>query len=695
MGVEKSAKEMPPPPLPRRVVDRKAVGGGDGEIMPPPPPVRKAEPMSSKDKAGGPVTPTLPLPMPAMEDGDKDDSGVQIMLPPPSIMQSHTGTPRPTMHAWPKRKPDNGALRAELLSLGETEIKPVVPEGTPSTGEEADLKMKKIPTSTSRRSYEEPQWSGLPSAEYAFEVIKSGVVASKEIISRSDRGYVLLGRDPEQVDIVLAHPSLSRVHAAIQFRKDDPIAYLIDLNSTHGTFLNKKRVQSGKYIAMSVGDVVKFGDSSRIYVLLGPSEASDRTVKIKDPTQEVQKDPVQLERELAVSEQRKKLQEVTWGMDEDAVEEEEETEGAKEELVPENLSKKQRQVLDRIEAKKGKILSMQQELSNIRNKEVSSELTDGQVNRISQLEERMRQLEESIEDSYSNLRENSVSSKSKKRERRKSMEGELDSDNDDFFDRTTEVSSARTTTGSREGQAETENTLKSKQKQYLEEQKMLEKEYSKASLRLGGEIAGGEADALDSFMSSNDRSILEENLRDLVRRMDKNREKLSKVGDLLSLAQGASLESIPLPSNRKATPPKTLPGTDKLDTVEKAFQVSPPEVTRAPALVSTYGTEAQPEKPQADMRLEPGEIQSERCFLWPPVLTGSPLHSRTSLCLTELDEPDEFKHPSEHKRARRVGPLLPKRTAEHEAQEKGLYDWKPPEDQRGDGRSKLNDKFGY
>ncbi|KAJ8902223.1 hypothetical protein NDN08_006631 [Rhodosorus marinus] len=326
MGVEESTEEMPPPPLPRRVVERKSAGGGDGEIMPPPP-VRKAEPMSSKGKAGGPVIPPPPLPIEAMEDLDEDNGGVQIMLPPPSIMQSHTGTPRPTMQAWPKRKPDAGALRAELLSLGESEIKPVVPEAIPSTGEGADPNQRKIPTPTSRPSYEEPQWSGLPSAEYAFEVIKSGVIASKEIISRSDRGYVLLGRDPEQVDLVLAHPSLSRVHAAIQFRKNDPIAYLIDLNSTHGTFLNKKRVQSGKYTAMSVGDVVKFGESSRIYVLLGPSDANDRTVKIKEPTQEVEKDPAQVERELAVSEQRKKLQEVTWGMGEDAVEEEEETGG--------------------------------------------------------------------------------------------------------------------------------------------------------------------------------------------------------------------------------------------------------------------------------------------------------------------------------------------------------------------------------
>ncbi|KAJ8902222.1 hypothetical protein NDN08_006630 [Rhodosorus marinus] len=351
--------------------------------------------------------------------------------------------------------------------------------------------------------------------------------------------------------------------------------------------------------------------------------------------------------------------------------------GAMEELVPENLSKKQRQVLDRIEAKKGKILSMQQELSNIRNKEVSSELTDGQVNRISQLEERMRQLEESIEDSYSNLRESSVSSKSRKRGRGKAIEVELDADNDDFFDRTAEVFSTRATSGDKEDeQAETENTLKTKQKHYQEEQKMLEKEYSQASLRLKRESAGGEEDALDSFMSSNDRSILEENLRDLERRMDKNREKLHKVGDLLSLAQGPSpsLEAIPLPPNRNASTPKILPSSNQLNTVEKAFKLSPPRVMRAPAPISTYETEEQPEKPQPE-KPQPEKPQPDKRL--------------------EPDEPDEFKNPSEHKKAKRLGPSLPRRNTENEAQEKGIYDWKPPEDQRGDGRSKLNDKFGY
>lgn len=44
--------------------------------------------------------------------------------------------------------------------------------------------------------------------------------------------------------------------------------YLIDLKSTHGTFLNHKKIDDSRYIELMEKDVVRFGASTREYVLM-------------------------------------------------------------------------------------------------------------------------------------------------------------------------------------------------------------------------------------------------------------------------------------------------------------------------------------------------------------------------------------------------------------------------------------------
>lgn len=56
----------------------------------------------------------------------------------------------------------------------------------------------------------------------------------------------------------MAHPTVSRYHAILQFRStfsasdDKKGFYLFDLGSTHGTFLNKQRIQPRTYIKVQV-----------------------------------------------------------------------------------------------------------------------------------------------------------------------------------------------------------------------------------------------------------------------------------------------------------------------------------------------------------------------------------------------------------------------------------------------------------
>ncbi|KAJ1739977.1 hypothetical protein LPJ78_000272 [Coemansia sp. RSA 989] len=80
----------------------------------------------------------------------------------------------------------------------------------------------------------------------------------------------LFGRDRKVADIPTDHPSCSSQHAVLQYRQasDAVKPYLIDLASTNGTFLNGQRVPTQRFIELRSEDVVKFGFSTREYVLL-------------------------------------------------------------------------------------------------------------------------------------------------------------------------------------------------------------------------------------------------------------------------------------------------------------------------------------------------------------------------------------------------------------------------------------------
>ena len=112
-------------------------------------------------------------------------------------------------------------------------------------------------------------------------MIKNGIVIRE--ISINKKPFHVFGRLPG-CDVVLDHPSVSRYHAVLQCRptsdgKDtqdttlfstnptEAGLYVYDLGSTHGTFLNKSRVQPRCYYRMRVGQMVRLGGSSRLFVL--------------------------------------------------------------------------------------------------------------------------------------------------------------------------------------------------------------------------------------------------------------------------------------------------------------------------------------------------------------------------------------------------------------------------------------------
>merc|ERR1711907_423550 len=75
--------------------------------------------------------------------------------------------------------------------------------------------------------------------------------------------------------ILLEHQSISRNHCVIQFgmgKEGFVQLYLYDLGSTHGTFLNKQKLKPREYYKYNDGDLVIFGESSRMYLLHNESQ---------------------------------------------------------------------------------------------------------------------------------------------------------------------------------------------------------------------------------------------------------------------------------------------------------------------------------------------------------------------------------------------------------------------------------------
>lgn len=119
--------------------------------------------------------------------------------------------------------------------------------------------------------------SAMPNKKWVLIPLKGEEVLETIPLHRQE--WYLIGKDRDVVHIPSDHPSCSRQHAVIQFRRRVSeneygertvavVPYVMDLGSTNGTFLNKIRLDKMRYVELRHKDMLQFAGSSREYILL-------------------------------------------------------------------------------------------------------------------------------------------------------------------------------------------------------------------------------------------------------------------------------------------------------------------------------------------------------------------------------------------------------------------------------------------
>lgn len=125
--------------------------------------------------------------------------------------------------------------------------------------------------------YNEPPEARIPKRRWRLYPFKNDEPLPVMYVHR--QSAYLMGRQRKIADIPIDHPSCSKQHAVFQYRlveytrKDGTPGrrvrpYIIDLASGNGTYLNNQRIEPQRYYELKEKDVLKFGFSSREYVLL-------------------------------------------------------------------------------------------------------------------------------------------------------------------------------------------------------------------------------------------------------------------------------------------------------------------------------------------------------------------------------------------------------------------------------------------
>lgn len=321
--------------------------------------------------------------------------------------------------------------------------------------------------------YAPPFWSSPPEQKFSLEVMKGGICL--EQISINSKPYYVIGRD-QTCDIKCEHPSISRFHAAVQFRGDQ--IYVYDMGSSHGTFVNKQAIKTNDYVEVQVGDMVKFGASSRLYAIEGPAnllppERSRATVVSAPTTIAVARNL----RDKKLSGEDGEDDGINWGQAEDAVDDEPDDErddsqsdlAYKARLISDGsldlafmglgdvankdavagtkpLTERQQKLKEKLQQKQYKLQNFDKEYSVLmRKRKGQGDLSEGQQKRLSQLETLMSEAQAEIDDLEANIEQsqNDVAAGGQKKKQTSKHISSDEGSEDEFYDRTTSKGSSK------------------------------------------------------------------------------------------------------------------------------------------------------------------------------------------------------------------------------------------------------------
>ncbi|XP_035023136.1 kanadaptin [Hippoglossus stenolepis] len=658
--------------------------------------------------------------------------------------------------------------------------------------------------------YTEPPWGGSAAdMPYALEILKNGTIVDKVPLAHSS--FFVVGRLPV-CDVSLEHPSISRYHAVIQFRAqagegggvgEERGFYVHDLGSTHGTVVNKKKIPPNTYIRLRVGHVLKFGGSTRLFILQGPEfdEEEESELTVTELREHARKQKEELEKRMmgdgsddedddddndekakegegdSIKSQSKPSKEdsgCSWGIDEEVVPEEDEDEENPfstefQEDQEAAYLKDPKKALQGFYDREGEELEFEYEdkshgswlcriklpVDDAKGRQLVAEVTHTGKKKDAAIQcclEACRMLE-----ARGLLRQEAVSRKRKK----KNWEDEdyYDSDDDTFLDRTGTVERKRQErmkkAGKIEERAETYESLVVK---LSEVEKDLEDTQKKLNAGRGDSSGSSTGDTLDAFMTA----VRTETAMDAVERrklhvhvadLRKDAQRLRRLVELSRPAQMPSL--LPSGSSELEKPKKTLPlfgamkGGSKYKLKTGTIGKLPPKRPNLPVELfnmkelAPTGEEEEEEEVEGAEKNEDND--DEQCTSISESNDeseeSSPSMSRESSSSrqqrekpaqsNELKEQshkqkggggaaeaveqssksppesspksraegdrDPATDPGARKKKKGKGPSRPpvQLSGEYPDDDPDYSVWMPPADQTGDGRTHLNDKYGY
>uniref|UniRef100_A0A3Q3VUA2 FHA domain-containing protein n=1 Tax=Mola mola TaxID=94237 RepID=A0A3Q3VUA2_MOLML len=604
--------------------------------------------------------------------------------------------------------------------------------------------------------YTEPPWGGkAPDSAYALEILKNGTILDK--VPLVQRSYFVVGRLPV-CDVSLEHPSISRYHAVIQYRsragEGEPVGeesgfYVHDLGSTHGTVVNKNKIPPKTYVRLRVGHVLKFGGSTRLFILQGPEydEEQESELTVTELREQARKQRAELERRMmgdgsdeddekegeGMDEENDKNPSklsnedsgCSWGMAEEAVPEDDENEENPfstefQEDQEAAYLKDPKKALQGFYDREGEELEFEYEdksrgswlcriklpVDDAMGRQLVAEVTHTGKKKEAAIQcclEACRMLE-----ARGLLRQEAVSRKRKK----KNWEDEdyYDSDDDTFLDRTGTVEKKRQErmkkAGKIEEQPETYESLVAK----LSE---VEKELAESQRKLNSSGSSTE-DPLDAFMTA----VRRESSMDAVERrklhlhvanLHRDAQRLRRLVELTRPTQMPSL----LPSGihiNLEKPKKTLPlfgamkGGSKFKLKTGTIGKLPSKRPNLPAeLFNMKALSPSEEEEEGEEEEEKEEEEEEEVVAEKNEDKDDKEHAaltKTNVDNLESSAPmsqDSTSSGRKEKWGKCTLCVLPpvQLSGQYPEDDPDYCVWMPPAGQTGDGRTSLNDKYGY